>query len=304
MKYPALQLQERTFANRLKRKLRMKIEEKVISKIKMKLPARFGGTRGQSSSAPPKPVTAALIGVGQVAQWKYLPQFRGGNGFLLRGVFDVNMEAAELIAGEFSCKSYASVDELVSDEGVSAVFICSPPRFHYEAARAAIEAGKHVLCEKPLASSYVEARDMWETARTSAVRHMVNFSYRYRPDIAHLVDIVRSGMLGSIYHVSGMFSQGQWFSENSEPSHERGDDASWRYEAGGGVVLELGAHLIDMLRMCFGEVRWVSAWTESFHREHPDCENACGLSMKFDQGPVAHVVTSRFATGFKEHSSL
>lgn len=304
MEYPTLQLQERTFANRFKRKLKEKIEDKVLSKVKAKLPARLGGTRGRPTSAPSKPVTAALIGVGNIAQWAYLPRIRAGNGFHLRGVFDVNMEAAKAVADEFSARRYDSVDELISDEDISAVFVCSPPRFHCEAARSALQAGKHVLCEKPLASSYAEARDMWETARTATARHMVNFSYRYRPDIAHFIDIVRSGMLGTVYHVTGTFSQGQWFSEDSNPSHERGDDAPWRYQAGGGIVFELGAHLIDILRSCFGEVHSVSAWTEPFSKEASECDNACGMTIKFNQGTMAHVITSRFATGFREHSSL
>jgi len=242
--------------------------------------------------------------VGNIAQYAYLPRLRSGNLFQLQGVFDVNEELSRAVASEFSARSYASIGELISDEEVTAVFICSPPRFHCEAATAALQAGKHVLCEKPLAVNYREAQTMWDAARLSTARHMVNFSFRYDTAAAHFVDIVKSGVLGTIYHVSGTFSQGQWFSEDGQPAHERVDDAAWRYRAGGGVVLELGSHLVDLLRQCLGEVCRVIAWTESFRKDVPECENASGLCLKFDRGAEANVLISRLATGFREHRAL
>ena len=300
MIYPEVQIQERTFANKVKRKLR----EKVVSKIRGKLPARFGGTRGRSSDYYGAPVPAALIGVGNIARWAYLPRLKAGSHFQLRGVFDVDVEAARKVADEFGAKLYSSLEELVESEETEAVFVCSPAPYHCEAAVSALARGKHVLCEKPLAASYSDARSMWEAAQNAAGRNMVNFSYRFRPSMSYFVDLIRSGILGDVYHLSGVFSQGGWYTEDGEASDERVDAAPWRFKSGGGVVHELGPHIIDILRLSFGEIARIQAWTEPLQNSDPGCENACGLSLKFKRGLVAQLLTSRMATGYREHAEL
>jgi predicted dehydrogenase len=189
-------------------------------------------------------------------------------------------------------------------EEMEAVFVCTPPQAHCEAALAALEAGKHVLCEKPLASSLGEARCMWEAARQTSAVHMVNFSYRFRPEIAFLAKVIHSGLLGRIYHVWGTLSQGEWFTEDGKPAQVRCDATAWRFRPGGGVVLDLIPHLIDLGRFCFGEIEEIQAWTKTFRPAPTLAEDACGFSLAFKGGPTAHLLVSRWATGHKERLFL
>jgi predicted dehydrogenase len=283
----ARQLQERTFVNLVKRRLAQKL-----------------GKGGAPSAPPGKAIGAGLIGAGNIARWAYVPRFQRKFPFHLAAVFDVNAAGAKEVAAATGAKACASLDELLRQPEVEAVFICTPAAFHGEAAVAAFAAGKHVLCEKPMAATLDEARRMTAAAQQSGRAHMVHFSYRFRPEFQFLAQLLQSGVIGRVYHVTGTFSQGRWFNENSEPSHERPDATPWKLGPDGGVAEDLGPHLVDLCRSCFGELTEVAAWKRSFRPGPFVSDDACGLSLGFAGGTVAQVITSRLATGFKEHTSL
>jgi|GEM_PF-419815 len=282
----------------------LKIEERtLLRRIFRRLERRLQRT---PAAAPPdaRPVGVGLVGVGNVVRWAYLPRLRGRRTFRLRAVYDLNRVAARRVADDFGARACASLSELMREEGVEAVFVCTPAQAHCEVALAALEAGRHVLCEKPLGSSLEEALAMWEAARQAGTAHMVNFSYRFLPDIAFASELIRSGALGRVYHVWGALFQGGWFTGTGEPAQARDDATAWRFGPGGGIVLDLGSHLIDLCRLWFGEIEQVQAWTRQFRPGPPVCEDACGFSLSFKEGPMAHLLTSRWATGHKDCASL
>lgn len=284
----------------------LKIEERtLLRRIVRQLERRFRGVgvrKGTSSVA--RPVGVGLVGVGNVARWAYLPRLQRRPAFRLTAVYDLNQATARQVADSFGARACSSLSELIHHDAVEAVFVCTPVHVHCEAALAAMEAGKHVLCEKPMGNSFEEAFSMWEAARWDETAHMVNFSYRFRPEIAFMAELIRSGVLGRIYHVWGTLFQGGWFTETGEPARMRDDATAWRFGPGGGVVLDLGSHLIDLCRFCFGEIDQVQAWTKTFRPGPPVCEDACGFSLAFKEGLMAHLLTSRWATGYKERVSL
>ena len=289
MGYENLELKEWTFVNRVTRKIAQKLGSKVA-----RGPVPGGG----------KAIGVGLIGVGNIARWAYLPALKRADLFRLCAVHDVDAAAARSTAGAFIARACATTAELLMEKDVEAVFVCTPPQAHSEAVLAALEAGKHVLCEKPLAATLGEARAMCQAAQKAKTVHMVNFSFRFRPETAFMVAIIRSGILGKIYHVLGAFSQGGWFTESGEPAQERVDAAAWRYAPGGGVVYELGPHLVDLFRWSLGEVSQVQAWTKQFRPGPSTCEDASGFSLAFQEGPVAHLLTSRWATAYKERMTF
>lgn len=237
-----------------------------------------------------------------MVRWAYLPRLQRGSPFRLVAVHDLDRNAARQIADPQGARVHSSLAAFLRDEEVEAVFICTPPQAHCEAVLAALEAGKHVLCEKPLASTFEEARSMWEAARQAGTVNMINFSYRFRPEIAFLAELIHSGILGDLYQVDGTLSQGGWFTEGGMPAQVRCDATAWRFRPGGGVVLDLVPHLIDLCRFCFGEIEQVQAWTKTFRPGPIATEDGCGFSLAFKHGPMAHLLASRWATGYKERT--
>ena len=120
---------------------------------------------------------------------------------------------------------------------------------------------------------------------------------RFQDNMAYIQRLVESGVLGQVYHLWGTMSQGGWFDAASQPSQERPDAAEWKFGPGGGIVLDLGTHMIDLCRFLFGEVDRVQGWTHSFRPGGGECEDATGFSLNFAEGPIAHLLSSRWATG-------
>ncbi|MET7362787.1 Gfo/Idh/MocA family oxidoreductase [Streptomyces sp. NPDC005562] len=192
---------------------------------------------------------------------------------------------------------------LIAREDVDLVDICTPGDSHAEIAVAALEAGKHVLCEKPLANTVEEAEAMAEAAERARARGqvaMVGFNYRRVPALSLARRMVAEGRLGALRHVRLTYLQ-DWLVDAGFP-------LTWRMQkdrAGSGALGDLGAHIVDLAQFLVGEpVAGVSALTETFVRERPLLEGASsGLTAEAGSrvGPVtvddAAVFTGRFASG-------
>ena len=202
--------------------------------------------------------------------------------------------------------------KLVARDDVGLVDVCTPGDSHAEIAIAALEAGKHVLCEKPLANSVAEAEAMAEAARRArerGVRAMVAFNYRRVPALAHARKLVASGALGEIRHVRSVYLQ-DWLSDPEAPM-------TWRLRkesAGSGALGDLGAHIVDAAQFVTGEViTGVSALTNTFVKQRP-AENGGTDEVTVDDtalflarlsgGAVATFEATRFALGRKNAMRL
>ena len=194
---------------------------------------------------------------------------------------------------------------LLERTDVDLVDICTPSDSHAEIAVAALAAGKHVLCEKPLANSVEEAEAMAAAAcraESQGVRAMVGFNYRRVPAARLARDLVGSGRLGTIRHVRAVYLQ-DWITDPDFP-------LVWRLQeehAGTGALGDLGAHIIDLAQFMLGEhVSGVSALTETFVRTRPLPRRSSGLSASTPEGARgtgevtvddAAVFLARFASG-------
>ncbi|MEV2194117.1 Gfo/Idh/MocA family oxidoreductase [Streptomyces phaeochromogenes] len=207
---------------------------------------------------------------------------------------------------------------LISREDVDVVDICTPGDSHAEIAVAALAAGKHVLCEKPLANTVEEAEAMAEAARAAAERGqvaMVGFNYRRVPATSLARKMVAEGRLGTLRHVRVTYLQ-DWLVDREFP-------LTWRLRketAGSGALGDLGAHIVDLAQYVAGEpVVGVSALTETFVRERPllsgsssglsaaggselgavTVDDAALFTGRFASGALASFEATRFATGRK-----
>ena len=200
---------------------------------------------------------------------------------------------------------------LIERDDIHLVDVCTPGSSHAEIAIAALDAGKHVLCEKPLANTEAEAAAMVEAAERAAgkgIRAMVGFNYRRLPATMLAHHLVAQGKLGIIRHVRAVYLQ-DWIVDPEFP-------LVWRLRqeaAGSGALGDLGAHIVDLSQFITGQrISSVSAMTETFVRERPlpshtdngargpvTVDDAALFLARLDGGAVASYEASRFATGRK-----
>jgi predicted dehydrogenase len=195
---------------------------------------------------------------------------------------------------------------IIARDDVDVVDICTPGHTHAEIAIAALAAGKHVLCEKPLANSVAEAAAMAEAAEQAAregVQSMVAFNYRRVPALALARRLIAEGRLGELRHVRAVYLQ-DWLSDPESPM-------TWRLrkeEAGSGALGDIGAHIVDATQFVTGDVlTGVTGLTETFVRERPIGDGSeevtvddCALFVgRFSSGAVASFEATRYALGRK-----
>ncbi|RLP92315.1 MULTISPECIES: Gfo/Idh/MocA family protein [unclassified Micromonospora] len=171
--------------------------------------------------------------------------------------------------------------DLISRDDIDVVDVCTPGDSHAEIALAALAAGKHVLCEKPLANTVAEARAMTaaaDTARAAGVRSMCGFNYRRVPAVTMMRQLVADGRLGVIRHVRATYLQ-DWIVDPQFP-------LVWRLQkdrAGSGALGDIGAHIIDLTQFVTGQrITGVSAVTETFVKERPLPAGSNGLAASVD----------------------
>ncbi|GIF00130.1 Gfo/Idh/MocA family protein [Paractinoplanes rishiriensis] len=227
--------------------------------------------------------------------------------------------AVSAAAAKLGWESY-STDwrEVIARDDVDLIDICTPGDTHAEIALAALAAGKHVMCEKPLANTVAEAREMAvaaAAAQARGIRSMCGFNYRRVPAVALMRQMVAAGQIGTIRHVRAAYLQ-DWIVDPEFP-------LVWRLRkevAGSGALGDIGAHIIDLTQYVTGQsIRSVSALTETFVKSRPLPAASSGLSAsgdasargevtvddaalflaRLDGGAVATYEATRFATGRK-----
>jgi predicted dehydrogenase len=185
---------------------------------------------------------------------------------------------------------------LVADPNVQLFDNVGPNDVHGVATVAAAEAGKHVICEKPLGRSADEAFDIWGKVARTGVVHMCAFNYRFIPAVRVARAMIESGALGEIRHFRGSYLQ-DWGAT---------DVAAWRFDkaiAGSGALGDLGAHVIDLARYLVGEIGSVSALTATFH-DGREVDDAFEATVGFSAGAIGTLEASRFALGRKNALSF
>ncbi len=166
-----------------------------------------------------------------------------------------------------------------------------PNNLHAEPTIVAAEAGKHVICEKPLGRDANESYETWQRVQATGVKHMCAFNYRFVPAVRLAYEIINSGELGDLQHFRGSYLQ-EWGTTEGD---------IWRFDkaaAGSGALGDLGAHVIDLARYLVGEVEAVAAMTQTFIPGR-DVDDAVESVVRFENGTVGTIEASRFCQGRK-----
>ena len=192
-------------------------------------------------------------------------------------------DAAARFGFERSTSDWRSI---VNDPEIDVIDIATPNNLHAEIAIAALAAGKHVICEKPLARTVEESAAMYAAARLSTQVHMVAFNYRRTPAVALAKKYIDEGSIGEILNFRATYLQ-DWSADPSAP-------LSWRFQkkiAGSGAVGDIATHIVDLARYLAGDITSVSALTSTFIKERP-LQSAGSDSLgnsRVDSGPKAAV---------------
>src|SRR5260221_8906521 len=183
-----------------------------------------------------------------------------------------------------------------------------PNAAHAEPHTEAAQAGKSVLCEKPLGRTAEESRSMLDAVTKAGVKHMVAFNYRFVRAIRQVRDLIKSGALGQIYHFRAMYLQ-EWITDPDFPM-------VWRLDknvAGSGALGDLGAHIIDLARFLIGEPARLTAMTKTFIKERNDdtgkrrqvtVDDAFVATVEFENGALGTLESTRFAPGRKNYNTF
>ena len=208
--------------------------------------------------------------------------------------------------------------KMIKRADIELVDVSTPNFVHVENAVAAAEAGKHILCEKPLANDLEGAKKMLKAVQKAGVKALCGFTYRQAPAVKLAKQMIQAGEIGEIYHVRAIYLQ-DWIMDPNFP-------LVWRLQkefAGTGALGDLGAHITDMARYLVGEVKSVSGTLETFVKERPleaaaggtaltdrkasaqkgkvTVDDACLWCARFDNGALGTFEATRFAGGRKNY---
>jgi predicted dehydrogenase len=276
-----------------------------------------------------KPLNVGMIGYGFMGR-AHSNAYRKVNNFfdlayrpVLKAACARSADKAKAFADKWG---YESVEtdwrRLIERKDIDLIDVCTPNNTHAEIAIAAAQAGKMILCEKPLALNAAEGKRMVEAVERAGVPNMVWYNYRRVPAVTLAKQLIDEGRLGRIFHYRAKFLQ-DW---TINPELPQGGTALWRLDvaaAGSGVTGDLLAHCIDTAVWQNGPIDTLTAMTETFVKERKHnltgkvekvgIDDACAFLARFDNGSLATFESTRYARGHKalytfeingEHASI
>ena len=256
---------------------------------------------------PSKKVRLAILGTGGMARL-HVGGFREVDGCEIVAAADiVPLRAAQFAETHGIPKAYASKEELLQAPDIDAISIVTPDASHAALALACLEAGKHVLCEKPLATSHQDALAMVEAAKRAGTINMVHFSYRNYPALHEVKKIVEQGEIGELRHVEGSYLQ-SWLTATLDGGWQACPSLLWRLSSqhgSKGVLRDVGVHLLDFVSYPVGPIQSVFCRFMAF-QEAPrerigeyflDANDSAVINVVFVSIASGTLHTSRWAAG-------
>jgi len=271
-----------------------------------------------------KKVNVAIIGTGFMGKahsnaWTSVAKFfDAGLSPVLKVACDTRPEIDEFArrwGWENACDNW---QEVVERKDVDIIDVCTPTFLHKDIVVAAAQNGKQIFCEKPIALSFAEAKEMYEAAEKAGVLHYLNHNYRRTPAIAFAKQLIEQGKIGQIFHWRGTYLQ-DWITDPDFP-------LTWHLQkksAGAGPHFDLNSHSVDLARYLIGEVTSVSAMLKTFVTERPlpgadagtfksgsaaagkgavTVDDAAFMLAEFANGALGSFEASRFASGRKNYN--
>jgi predicted dehydrogenase len=229
----------------------------------------------------PDRLNFALIGCGRIAQ-THLQAISSIPECRLKGVVDINKDAAQNLAHQFKCIAYKDYYQLVNDNQIDAVIICTPPNTHAEITNIFLENGVHVLCEKPFALDSKQARLMLKTAEENNLILMMASKFRYVEDVIFAKSLITSGILGDLILFENVFCSQVNMCDRWNCNKKI---------SGGGVIFDNGSHSVDIARFFLGPIEKV--WAEEGQKvQRLSVEETAHIHFKTHSGVQGNIELS------------
>ncbi|HSL42102.1 MAG TPA: Gfo/Idh/MocA family oxidoreductase [Anaerolineales bacterium] len=193
-----------------------------------------------------------IVGTSGWAEFMYLPALQSHPQAEITAICGRNRSSVEHLAAKYNISNvFTDYKEMINQGGFDAILIGTPDDLHYEMTLQGLDAGLHVLCDKPLAVTAKQAWEMYQAAENAKVIHMVLFTYRWMPFFRYVKDLIDQGYVGRCYHAEFRYLMG----------YARQKEYQWRFDQkrANGALGDLGVHMIDMARWLVGNISQVCA---------------------------------------------
>ncbi len=225
---------------------------------------------------PNSKVKIGIIGCGGIANGKHMPSLSKLKNVEMVAFCDIVPERAEKAAKEYGAKGakvYEDYTELLKDEAIEVIHVLTPNISHAPITIAALKAGKHVMCEKPMAKNYKEAKEMLDTAKATGKKLTIGYQNRFRPDSLHLKKFCEDGGMGEVY-----YARAQAVRRRAVPTWGVFLDEE---KQGGGPLIDIGTHALDLTLWMMDNYEPESVMG-SVYRKLADTENAANAWGPWD----------------------
>jgi len=252
-------------------------------------------------------IRIAIVGTGGMAN-SHARAFSAMRGCKLVAACDVIPERVAAFAERHGIPGiYTNVEQLLAEADVDAISNVTPDAFHAPISLKAIAAGKHVLCEKPLATNYADAAAMASAAKRKKIINMVNLSYRDSPAIHRAHDLVSRGMIGRVMHVEASYLQ-SWLASRHWGDWRTTRAWLWRLSTrhgSGGVLGDIGVHILDFASYAAGDIKSVNCRLKTFPKAKGnrvgeyvlDANDSAVITVELAGGAIGTIHATRWATG-------
>ena len=230
-----------------------------------------------------------VIGCGSIARRRHLLEYEANSNVEIIAVCDVVPERAEEMASQYNAKAFVDYKDLLATEGLDAVSVCLPNYLHAPVSIDALNAGYHVLCEKPMAISKEEAENMIEAAEKNDKKLMIGHNQRFVSSHQKAKELIDSGAIGKIYSFRTTFGHPgpeAWSIDGRE---------SWFFDkeqAFIGALGDLGVHKSDLIRYLLGEITEVGAFVETNAKEGTEIDDNAVCIVKTENGVIGTITAS------------
>ena len=254
-------------------------------------PSEAPVTPPPNPDAPDERIGIAVVGLGKLALDEVLPAFAESKHARVVALVSGSPEKQATVAKQYgvrpeACYSYATMDRMRDNPDIRIVYVITPNALHRDHVVAAAKAGKHVICEKPMATSAAECREMIAACKRAGVKLMIAYRMQYEPHARVAIRMAREGKLGPVQIMDMINNQAQ------------GDPAQWRQDkklAGGGSLPDVGLYCLNTARAVLGEEPVeVSAtiWSPPGDPRFREIESNVAFTLRFASGAIANCLSS------------